>query len=254
MRFWGKRTFLEPHIEEWHRDCWRWMRGHLALPEAPFPQGVILPNRDFFEPIEGTGHARAEGVLAQVKGLMGLEQWPCTLVERQRVNVELADFMITQPTGKMAAGTFEVEGGEVYITYDPDLVGRPYNLVATFAHELAHYVLHSLPDLPPGAEEEPQIEELATELAVTGFGFGVIAANAAFGHEVSSTMQRIGASGYFSEDQWLFALAVQLRLCEEDPAPARGYLKPHLARKLDGALKRLDAKPDFLAPLRETPA
>jgi hypothetical protein len=248
MRLWGKRTFLEPHIEEWHRDCWQWMRGHLTTPDAPFPQSVILPSPKHFQPIEGEGHARAEGVLAQVKTLMGLSAWPCVLVERQQVNVQLGEFMVTQPIGKMAAGTFEVEDGEVYITYDPDLLRRPYNLVATFAHELAHYVLHTLPDLPPGADEEPGIEELATELAVAGFGFGVIAANAAFGHEVSLTTQRVGASGYFSEEQWVFALATQLRLCEDDPAPARGYLKSHLAKKLDAALKRLDGDA-FLAPL-----
>jgi hypothetical protein len=249
MRLWGKRTFLEPHIEGWHRECWLWLRGHLAPLDAPFPRAVILPNRAHFQPVEGEGHTRAEGVLSQVKCLMGLEQWPCTLVERQQVNVQVGDFLTTMPTDKAAAGTFEVEDGEVYITYDPALLERPYNLVATFAHELSHYVLHSLPDLPPGADEEPQIEELATELAVAGFGFGVIAANAAFGHEQFATTQRIGAWGYFSEDQWAFALAVQLRLCDEDPASARGYLKPHIAKKLDAALKCLD-EGDYLAPIR----
>lgn len=250
MRLWGKRTFLDPHVEEWHRDCWAWLRRHLDEESAPFPQPLVLPTRDFFPPIEAEGHARAEAVLDRVKTLMGLENWPCVLVERQETHAQVGEYVVTMPEGKSAAGTFEVADGTVYITYAPKLIARPFNLVATFAHELAHYVLHSIEEPPPGADEEPAIEELATELAVAGFGFGLIAANAAFDFQqfsgpLSQGWQG-GAWGYFSEAQWTFALAAHLRATGENADIARTHLKPHLGRQLDAALKRIDESPDFL--------
>lgn len=250
MALWGKKSFLEPQIEDWHRDCWAWLGRHLDVEAAGFPQELILPTRDFFPPIEAEGHARAEAVFEQVKLLMGLENWPSILVERQETNARIGEYLTVMPDGPMAAGTFEVEDGVAYITYAPVLLTRPFNLVATFAHELAHYVLSGIDQSPPGADEEPRIEELATELAVAGFGFGVIAANAAFesGHYNEPMVQgfRGGASGYFSEDQWLFALAAQLRAVDGDPEAARAHLKPHLAKKLDAALRRIDETPNFL--------
>jgi hypothetical protein len=253
MRFWGKRTFLDPHVEVWHRDCWAWLDRNLSTPGSAGPFEIVLPTREYFAPIGETGHARAEAVLLQVKNFMGLNNWPCVLVERQQTNVQVGEFLVTRPTGFAAAGTFEVESGEVYITYDPALLDRPLNLVTTLAHELAHYVLHTIEEPPPGAEDEPQIEELATELAVAWFGFGLIAANAAFDFQqhgdAFSQGWRGGAWGYFSEDAWVFALAVYLRLREEPSEILRAHLKPHLTKKLDAALKRLDYDEAFLAPL-----
>jgi hypothetical protein len=250
MALWGKKSFLDPHVEAWHRDCWAWLTRLLDEDGAPFPQPLVLPTREFFPPIEAEGHARAEAVLERVKTLMGLENWPCVLVERQETNAQIGEFLVTMPQEKAAAGTFEVADGAMYITYAPKLLTRPLNLVATFAHELAHYVLHSIEELPPGADEEPGIEELATELAVAGFGFGVIAANASFDFQQfsgpASQGWQGGAWGYFSEAQWTFALAAQLRATGTAPDAARTHLKPHLAKSLDAALKRIDETPDFM--------
>jgi hypothetical protein len=114
--------------------------------------------------------------------------------------------------------------------------------------------LHSVDDLPPGADVEPMIEELATELAVAYFGFALMAGNAAFSFEQYQDAGRHGwrggSSGYFSEDGWMFALAVFLALREEAPDEARKHLKPHLAKKLDLALARLRAAPELIEGLR----
>jgi hypothetical protein len=66
-----------------------------------------------------------------------MSDWPCTLVERQQTSGEVGEFL-TLKAHKQLAGTFQNAAGDVIITYDPTLVWRPYNLIATFAHELAH--------------------------------------------------------------------------------------------------------------------
>jgi hypothetical protein len=184
-----------------------------------------------------------------------MNDWPCTLVQRYRVNVPLGGFTMLQPEGeRMIAGTFERDGENVVIGYDPDLVARPLNFIATLTHELAHYLLHSIDEAPPGADEEPIAEELATELAVAFFGFGVIAANSAFDFEQFQDTGRYGwrggPSGYFSEDGWSFALAVFLALRDETPDLVRQYMKPHLNKKLDQAWRRLADAPQLLEQLR----
>ncbi|MEJ0058921.1 MAG: hypothetical protein WDM79_04730 [Terricaulis sp.] len=215
-------------------------------------QTLVLPNAQFFPKITGDDHEKAEAVFASVKGMMGLDSWPCTLIAQERTNAQIGEFTMLLPE-KSAAGTFQSIEGEVYVTYDPMLLTRPYNLVTTFAHELAHYLPHSIAEPAPGVDVEPKLEELATEMAVAYHGFGVIAANAAFDFQQTHDFGRQGWSGgswgYFSEEAWVFALAIFLALRDEDSATARAHLNPHLAPKLDKAMKRLRSEREFLSAL-----
>jgi hypothetical protein len=258
--FGARNHFLDRDVEDWHRACWAWLLRNLGGIEDLKSQRLILPNAEFFPPIRETGHARAEAAFANVKALMGLEQWPCELVAREDTNAQIGEFLVLQPRaddrlakGQSIGGTFQTDEHGVVVTYNPALLDRPGNLVATLAHELAHYVLHTIQEPPPGADVEPGLEELATELAVAYHGFGVIAANAAFDFSQHQDFGRQGwrggASGYFSEEAWVFALAVFMALRGDNPAPARAALKPHLAKKLDAAIARLAREPAFLQDL-----
>ncbi len=248
----GRKRFLDAEVEDWHLECWAWLLRNLGGAEDLRAQPLVLPTAAFFPKIEASGHDRAEAVFARVRRLMKLDNWPCTLVPRDDTSAQVGELLILRSANPVA-GTFQTDDGEVIITYDPRILDRPFNVIATFAHELAHYVLHSVEEMPPGADAEPQIEELATELAVAYFGFGVIAANAAFDFQQSQDFGRQGwqggSWGYFSEDGWVFAQAVFMTLRGDDPVPARAYLKPHLQGKLDKALKRLAGEPGFLAGL-----
>ena len=248
-RMWGKRRFLDPEVEEWHIECWAWLMRHLGGVETLRETPLVLPTAAFFPRPPGEGREVAEAIFERVKDLMGMQDWPCTLVERDRTNVQVGEFITLKPeSGRAAAGTFESDGREVVITYDPDLVLRPYNLIATFAHELAHYLLHTIDELPPGADVEPMLEELATELAVAYFGFGLIAANGAFEFQQYQDFGRQGwqggAWGYFSEDGWSFALAVFLALRGEAPDEAR---------KNSEAAPRQETRPGQRPPCRGAP-
>lgn len=251
---WGKKRFLEPELEEWHLACWAWLMRHLGGVDALRETPLVLPTAEYFPKPQGEGREVAEVIFLRVRELMGLGEWRCELVERFDQSAEVGEFLRLQPEGKPIAGTFQSDGQSVVITYAPDLVRRPYNLIGTFAHELAHYVLHTIPEEPPGADAEPMIEELATELAVAYFGFGLMAANCAFEFEQFQDFGRSGwrggSWGYFSEDGWCFALAVFLALRGEEAETARKHLKPHLAKRLDRAMARLADAPELLAPLK----
>lgn len=251
--FFGKRKFLDPDVEEWHVECWRYLLRNFGGIEQVKAAPLALPSGSFFPQVAGAQHERAEAVFARIKELMGMSEWPVQLVERYADNAQVNDFA-TVRSERPVAGTFQTENGAAIITYDPGLVARPYNLIAMFAHELAHYRLHTIEELPPGADVEPMIEELATEMAVAYFGFALIAANGAFEfvqfQDFGRQGWRGGPSGYFSEDGWIFALAVFLSLRGERPDTAKKHLKEHLAQRLDVALKHLSQNPAIMEAVR----
>jgi hypothetical protein len=252
--FWGrKQHFLDKELEAWHHAVWVWMLSNLGGREDLIGRRLLLPNRDDFPPMEGTPREKIAATFSQIQHHMGLEHWPCRLVEQYAGRQQVSEFVHVQST-RPALGTFSRdENGTGVISYDPDLAKRPMNLITMFAHELSHFLMLSIPPKPPGAEEEALLEECATEMVVAYHGFGVIAANAAFDFQQTQDFGRQGWSastnGYLSEDSWVFAIAVFLKLKAEDPATAWAWLKPHLRKKLDKACAHLEANPDFVASI-----
>jgi hypothetical protein len=138
------------------------------------------------------------------------------------------------------------------VTYDAQLLDNVTALVATLAHELAHYLATSTLSEPPGGAE---LEELATELLVAFTGFGMFGANAAFSfNQHGDAFTQGWASsrlGYFSEPGWAFALAVFLRLRGMPADAADPWLKPALRGLLRKAEQRLQRRPDLIASLMQ---
>ena len=53
------------------------------------------------------------------------------------------------------------EAEQIGVDYDPNMVGNPEGLIASFAHTLAHYLGQSAKEVPPGGVENwPQITEV----------------------------------------------------------------------------------------------
>lgn len=246
----GARTFLDPEVEQWHLDVWATLieRFGESVPVADTP--LALPTRDFFPPSEATGHARAEHVFNCVKAIMRMPDWPCALEPQARRNTgqQVSEF-VHIGGGEAPNGTFRIEpGGGVTITYAPDLLDDPMGLVATLAHELAHYLLAAEADLV-----EDETHELMTDLTVAYAGLGVFGANTAFSFEQHGDAfgqgWRSRSSGYLSPRSWAFALAVFGELRGDDGGMEK-YLKPEIDGARRQAVKYLRKKPELLSGLR----
>lgn len=128
---------------------------------------------------------------------------------------------------------------DVVITYNPASVARPLSLVATFAHELAHFPGFGATEPPPGGEE---FEEPATDLLAVYLGFGVFLANSAFNFEQHSDFETHGWSwqrqGHLSEGEMVYALAIFCELKDIDSA----LVLPHLDRDLRKTFKLASAE------------
>lgn len=251
--FGREHSFLSPDDEEWHLAAWGWLLarfGEDRLRRAP----LITATRQFFPPTEALGHERALHIFGCVQQLCGLSDWPCTLIalpERPETRVaKLGQVKID--SGHMPLGTFSRDKNSAVITYDPGTVNNPAVLVATLAHELAHYLLHSVSDRPPGEE---LMEEFATDLTTVYLGFGIFGANQAFNfsqhRDVYSQGWSTSGQGYLRERDWAFALAVFCALRAEDVASVRQWLKPHLYTDTRNAARYLAKHPRVLEKIME---
>jgi hypothetical protein len=210
---------------------------------------LVTATRQFFPPSETTGHARAEHVFDCTRRLVGMADWPCTLQalpERPKTRVaELGHVKIDK--GHMPYGTFSRDGNGALITYDSDSLEKPALLVGTLAHELAHYLLHSVADGPPGGE---QLEEFATDLTTVYLGFGLFGANQAFNfsqhRDVYSQGWSTSGLGYLRERDWAFALAVFCALRGEATAALKPWLKAYLYTDVQAAARYVAKTPRIL--------
>ena len=246
MALFGKRPFLDGDIEAWHFEAWAWLLRNLGR-ETFAATPLVLPTKDFFPPTKLAGHDKALHAFDCVKSAMRMRDWPCELVpdEGPPGAQEVGEFFTLQ-TPNRPAGTFSAKDGVVTIVYAADLVKEPMQLIATFAHELSHYLLAGVKEEPPGGWD---LHELATDLAVAYCGFGVFGANTAFQFDRFQESGRQGwrskRSGYFSERTWALALATFLALTNRQGA-ADAWLKPGLRDIVRAAEKYLAKNPDLL--------
>lgn len=213
-----------------------------------------MPTDAFFpDKIEDQGQV-AEVLFERVRKHAGMEDWPCELVAQEADidgHVHPGQLIPSPPSGP--AGTYSVSGPDraVTITYNPSLLGRPEAMIATFAHELAHYLAHSVDVLPPGGED---FEEHATDLLAVVLGFGVFLANSAFTFEQYTDNESMGWSaqqqGYLSETQLTYALAVFVELKMIDPNTVEPYLDRNLRKFYRKCHKELGRRGEEIEKLR----
>lgn len=232
----GRKSFLEQDLQDWHLDCWAWLLRHTGGLESLRETDLVLPTRDFFPPSEAKGHERAVHIFGTVKQLAGMTDWPVKLEAQAQRPGRVGPIAAVQHVGSYA-GSYSHDGNAARITYDPQHVSSPVALVATFAHELAHYLTGGFPvELPPHDRHEH-----ATDVAVIFMGFGVFGANSAFSFsqqtEFDSQGWRVQRLGYLSEQEWAFGLALFCALTERPI----DLMKPHLKPTLWSEAKRAHA-------------
>lgn len=233
------KPLLESDVVDWQFECFEWLLrntgGMRALREETT---LIKPTDEYFPNGGNTESELAESIFRQVKQHAGMSEWPCRL-QSQKVDpsVIVAPTVILQGAPTSPLGTFacDSEKEEVTITYNPTSVSDPMSLIATFAHELAHYLTGSFREEPPGGWEN---WEFATDVAAVFLGFGIFTANSCFNFTQYTSVETQGwktsRQGYLSEPEVIHAHAVFSCLMD---LPTKESL-PHLKSSLRGYFKQ----------------
>ena len=244
-----RKSIVDADTAQWHIDNFAWLVATFGGNAAFAESVLVLPKPGFFPTDGQEGHVRALHILERVKYYCGMKDWPVDLVPDHNPAADRSSpFSVAMPVhGKHAQGTFSVAGNAVQISYVPALLAHPERLIATFAHELAHYLLATAPTSPPCEDDE---HEILTDLTAAYLGFGVFMANSVFEFEAiqDGPMQgwRYGRSGYLPEQDLVFATALFIAVKKLDPSPAYQCLKPHLAQQLKRALRDLTSDTQFI--------
>jgi hypothetical protein len=237
-----QRSPLSVDDEEWQFETWRWLIEQLGGVEDLRARPLVTPTREFFPPTEAQGHQRAEHVFAATKKLMGLQDWHCKLAaqpEGPDPKVSEVAYLKFEKDRRSPLGT-------VLITYDPKLVNDPVGLVATLAHELAHYLL-SHKGAPPGGWDN---HEFCTDLAVVYTGFGLFGTATAFRYFAGQQSWGYSKAGYLTQPEWTFALAIFLAIRGQSVAETKSWLPSHLLSGTARAAKYLSSKPERIEALK----
>ncbi|MCK6474658.1 MAG: hypothetical protein L6R28_23305 [Planctomycetes bacterium] len=237
---WFDRLPDDDYIE-WVFETYRWLFENFGGWPCFDQRRLILPTRDFYPTLDCAPHAFAEQYFNLTKGYVGLQNLPCRLVEQD----EIPSIHPFGGDSKGAAGTFSVDwrAKEVTISYDPDGVREPQGLVATFAHELSHYITMFTPNPPPSGEIA---EEFATDLCAVFLGYGIYMANSVFTFESFRTIDghgwRASRKGYLNELELSYGLAIFCALKGIDAKVPAKYLKTNPKSYLLSAAKHVGSK------------
>ncbi|NQZ07093.1 MAG: hypothetical protein HRT35_08025 [Algicola sp.] len=241
MLFFKTKPLLSEQDQQFQIATFKWLLKYFGGQDFVDTK-LILPIREHFPQKLDDNDDAAEKTFEQVKAHAGLEKWPCKLVAQDEdIDPVVAPALAVSgaPGGPM--GTFGVEeNNETIITYNPAIIGQPVQLIATFAHELAHYLTGTSREEPPGGWEN---WEFATDISATFMGFGVFMANSASNFQqytnVDSQGWKYSRSGYLSEAEHIYALALFMGLRSIPLEDALSHLKPGLKKLLKKAVKEI---------------
>ncbi|WP_444957169.1 hypothetical protein [Microbulbifer sp. ZKSA002] len=236
------KSVLSKQDTEFQIATFKWLLRNFGGDDFYQHATLVLPTKEYFpSKVETPEQAATETFLA-VKKYAGMENWPCRLKAQEKdVDIKVAPTLTIQNTPQDPLGTFEIkEDDEVIITYNPTVAHNPMQLVATLAHELAHYLTATSPEEPPGGWDN---WEFVTDIAATFLGFGIFMANAAFTFQqftsVDSQGWRYNRSGYLSESEYIYSLAIFLKLKKIPVEKAASHLKPNLRKVLKKSINEI---------------
>jgi len=245
------KPLLSAQDVEFQIATFKWLLKNFGGDDFYQTTKLVLPTKAYFPSKVESPEEAAISTFEQVKKHAGMESWQCKLVAQEEdADPVVAPSLMVQNAPSSPQGTFQAtEQNEVIITYNPALTAQPIQLVATLAHELSHYLTAVSKEEPPGGWEN---WEFATDITATFLGFGIFMANSAFNFTQFSSADSQGwksnRSGYLSESEHIYALAIFLRLKGYAIDEAKSHLKPHLRKLLQKADKEL-AKSNIIKEL-----
>ncbi|WP_448555207.1 hypothetical protein [Thalassotalea montiporae] len=246
------KPFLASEDQTFQIETYRWLLRNFGGEDFYQATSLILPTKAYFPAEADNPESAAIATFNSVKQHANMATWKCILEAQQEdANPFVSAGIAIQNAPVSPNGTFQATASDkVIITYNPVLVGQPMQLVATLAHELAHYLTATAKDEPPGGWDN---WEFATDIAATFMGFGIFMANSAFNFsqyaDTDSQGWKSSRSGYLSENEHIYALAIFLLLKDLPINEASRYLKPHLGKQLKKAMKLL-SNSDFIIKLK----
>lgn len=249
------KPLLDEATVAWLFDCYAWALAQFDAQVFREESLLVLPNDRFFPGRVDSVEGMANLIFDRVKGYSGVAHWPTQLMDGRQCTTQAPAQLIIGGAlrGSRGMAPDEVDASQrLVLPYDPAMVNNPEAMIASFAHQLAHYLASLAEEPPPGGEAS---WAQATEVLAVFLGFGLMFANSAFNVRIQSC----GSCGappadrqsFLSQYDTTYALAI---FCVLKGIPSREVL-PHLKASLRGfykkAVKEVSANEEGVARLQQ---
>lgn len=242
-----KKTLPDESVE-WLVSGFSWILQNFGSDHFYKNTQLVFPTDKFFPGTSSNQEEMAGQIFGHVKRYSGLEKWPTALFDHNQVQPSESDAKSIHEVLSL-----KVEGKEAFLNiyYEPQQVKSPEVLIANFSHALAHH-LGLAAATPPPCEEDQWFHMM--ELVAVYLGFAVMLANTAQPYRgggcarcVSPLLER---SGFLSEDEVTYALAIYCVLKEVSFREASAHLKKSLRPVLKQAMRDFEKRANDLDRLK----
>ncbi len=237
-----KKPLLREESIQWIIDSFAWSLENFGSDVFYSETFLVTPSDKYFPDKITNEKYLAKLIFKRVQEYAGMQDWSCELVVQDHdMNPYIAPTVKLANTQQSPAGTFSYsdhDNTKAKITYNPSQVKNPLELIATFAHELAHFLGFTAQNEPPGGSD---YWEHATDLLATFMGFGIFLSNSTFSFKQFQDSETQGWSsqslGYLSQNEHLYTLAIFTVLKDIDPEEVVSHLKKGLIKFYRKAVK-----------------
>lgn len=228
--------FFGPIVDEdtqgWVIDSFEWaIENGLLLSETQ----LIAANAQNFPAIQGAHEDVSRALVEAVQRHLGIVD---QIIAVRPLDVLPPEYRYDPNAMGEVAGTWDSDGSDAVVTYDPAQQARPLAFLSTMVHEVMHHRLHMTAlDMPGGFEAE----ELSTDLQCITAGFGAIQMSGA---------EQAGWQGYLRQETRAFAMAVFMAITGTSDDAVRALLPKRSFKLVRKAAKLLDGWSADIADLR----
>lgn len=170
---------LDENTQQWIFDCFSWAVEQFDVEVFKNNTALILPTNEYYPGSVISVHEMALNMFNHTVKYAGMTHWPLRLVEPQKFRgTALPQLTINNGLrGENALITTTSPTELIEISYNPNQVNQPQDLISSFAQQLATLLVMHQHSLPPGGKEfVPQ----AIDILACILGFGVIFTNTAY--------------------------------------------------------------------------
>jgi len=239
-----KTPVVDSNSHNWILDTFVWALENFELPVFKNETQLILPTNEFYPGNVNSVHEMAQSVFDKTLEYAGLQHWPIVLVAPDNIEQQTLPALDFVDIKRGEAVKFHTEltaEQSIKVSYNPNQVNQPQDLVASFAQAFAMIVIvHSGRTPPGGAEFLPQ----AVELVACFMGFGVMFSNTAYqfkGGCGSCFNPYANRNVSLSENDMVYCLALFSVLKQKKIKDASPFLKSHLRTSFKKSYKELQS-------------
>lgn len=226
-------------VRQWLEECFTWLIETFGV-ESIRQRKVLVPDHADF-PVEYDGSFKSLSVFAGIVARQ-MEIDPALI----RIDVYIDGQREDALEGKISAGQYfgKQEDGKYHIGVEQRILKNPVNTVATLAHEMAHIKLL-------GEEKTKYNNEEVTDLTTIIFGLGIFNANTSFAFTGNSNAWSVDSSGYLTQMEWAYALALFAYTRKEEAPEWIEFLNRDIRNDVIKSLNFIRQNPDKLFTPRE---